>query len=196
MAEMNFSPGVINSRCSLVEVLTRETDYPIVGNLPLPAQSKPQKPGCTRCLGRNCGRYIDTGSLLWTSRGFKRNHCPLFHKMQDNTWALLQNLVHWYGTSIPRMRTIVQPIFHGLLIPMPGPPLSHTSQNQGYELYPWCPICLTQFHAADAIPHLRSYAHEMVVKACPREIRLKSNIALVCILQSLGVNLAVEVELP
>jgi hypothetical protein len=104
--------------------------------------------------------------------------------------------VHWYGASIPRMRTIVQPIFHGLLIPMPGPPLPRTSQNQGYELYPWCPICLTQFHAADAIPHLRSYAHEMVERACPRELRLKSNIALVCLLQSLGINLAVDVGLP
>ena len=87
------------------------------------------------------------------------------------------------------MRTLVPPIFDGPLITMPGSPTPRPINNQGFEAYPWCPICLTQFHAADAVPHLRSYVHEMLERASPPKVRYKNSVALVCLYQSLGINI-------
>jgi hypothetical protein len=188
LASMGHTPGVVNQKLSIVEVISDTTDYPVRQLLPWGAQlCQHSGSPCEACSGTLCGKYRASWGSSRTFCALVTSDCPLLPRLQKAANAIVAKLRLRYIQPGGHLLSLVRPPLGGT----GPPPHLHTDLglgDYGMQRCIWCPLCLIQVHPVDAVSHLLSFVHLCLDKATPPQYRLQVREQIRIQYQSLGIH--------
>jgi hypothetical protein len=189
LACKGHTPGVVNQKLSIVEVITDTTDYPVRQLLPWCAQiSQYHGSPCDACSGTLCGKFRVSGGPTQQIGALVTPDCPLVARLQKTAEALLAKLTSRYMQPGRHLLSLVRPPPSS----SGSPPLFPTDLglgNYGIQRCIWCPLCMIQVHPVDAVSHLRSFVHRCLDRATPPQYRQQVREQIRILYLSLGITI-------